>query len=427
MKLSDLNPADIVSVETATPAQKGSLKVSDIKESDIEAAPKAQSGSLKLSDVDPASIVSVEPATPPPPQGLLSKMGHATTDLLPIGGLIGGGVVGSGVGPAGTVGGAGLGYAMGSEAKNLANHYLFNDELPDNSPGAALQRSAGNVASGAAMELAGQAAGPALKAVGEGLNKIGAARIPIIEKTISAVADLPENISNAFKSKRNIEISPILTSLKQSRAALDPSVDAEAISNIKGLEGEITNIRGKNGKVTRDQLNQIHELLVDHNSKLLTQADADAAKSAFGESFDLIKKADTATQAKAAINASKKKDFISTVTPKLIQETDPLVLGRRVGQLGGAALGGSVGPGLTHGLPGGLSNLGYLIPAISGKAGGMIANPTTLQFLKNAAIGIIESAASPVPLKTALGLLNSQDPNQGLLNSAPNQRHRPSK
>jgi hypothetical protein len=46
--------------------------------------------------------------------------------LLEMGGMVGGGVVGSGLGPAGTEGGAGLGNGIGKEATRLADIALGN-------------------------------------------------------------------------------------------------------------------------------------------------------------------------------------------------------------------------------------------------------------------------------------------------------------
>lgn len=85
--------------------------------------------------------------------------------------------------------------------------------------------------------------------------------------------------AGASALKRNIIIKPILDSLAESKAALNPKMDAEAIKHIDSL---VSDVKGPNwgGKVSRDRLGEINELLQSHASALPTQASADAANKA---------------------------------------------------------------------------------------------------------------------------------------------------
>lgn len=89
-------------------------------------------------------------------------------DAIPVATGLAGGVVGTAIGPIGTAGGAGLGYAAGRELQDLANHYVQGTELPDNSPLAATDRVLGNTAVGAVSAGAfpvGAATGQISKAI----------------------------------------------------------------------------------------------------------------------------------------------------------------------------------------------------------------------------------------------------------------------
>jgi hypothetical protein len=122
-------------------------------------------------------------AQAPQSEGLGKQLLRSTVNALPAMGGMAGGIVGAGAGmfggpaapatvPAGGVVGAGLGYSLGSEAKDLANQYLFGDAPKANIVDQPLQtvgRVAGNVKDGAMYEMGGQVAG---KVVGAGVNAV---------------------------------------------------------------------------------------------------------------------------------------------------------------------------------------------------------------------------------------------------------------
>ena len=89
--------------------------------------------------------------------------------VVEMGGALGGGIIGTGLGPAGTVGGAALGYGIGKEATRLADLYLGN--APSETPIQTLTRSAGNVVEGAMLEAGGQVAAPYIAKGAKALSK----------------------------------------------------------------------------------------------------------------------------------------------------------------------------------------------------------------------------------------------------------------
>ena len=119
-------------------------------------------------------------------------------------GAAGGATVGSMGGPAGTVAGAGLGYAAGKELNRMLAGNAPRETLPE-----AAVRQAGNVLEGATFEAGGQAVAPYLsKAIGKVMdmrqipkqkaaelarNALGAD----LEQTVNALRNAPQNASVA--------------------------------------------------------------------------------------------------------------------------------------------------------------------------------------------------------------------------------------
>lgn len=84
--------------------------------------------------------------------------------VIEMGGLAGGGVVGSSLGPLGSVAGAGLGYGIAKELTGQLEEYAgekYAQELPER-----LLEAGGNVAEGAMLEAGGQMVGPLLRVSG---------------------------------------------------------------------------------------------------------------------------------------------------------------------------------------------------------------------------------------------------------------------
>jgi len=98
--------------------------------------------------------------------------------ILSMGGLIGGGIVGTPGGPPGMVAGAGLGYGMGENINRQMDVALGN-ELPYSGMIEAAKQTAADVGTGAAYEMGGQAVGPMLGAVARRAAPL-VERLPIV-------------------------------------------------------------------------------------------------------------------------------------------------------------------------------------------------------------------------------------------------------
>lgn len=108
-------------------------------------------------------------------------LARGAIDAIPMVGAIGGGLLGTPVGgPAGAVGGAGLGYAGGKELADILKNRLLGDKAASVNPLEQAKRVGGNLAEGATMEMGGQVAGKAISAAG-----------PAIKNTIDDVASAP--------------------------------------------------------------------------------------------------------------------------------------------------------------------------------------------------------------------------------------------
>jgi hypothetical protein len=128
-----------------------------------------------------------------------------TVEML---GAAGGGVLGAPLGPAGIVGGAGLGYGLAKGGLRTLKTALGYEQGPQ-SAGEALATGAKDVLTGATMEAGGRAVGPALGYVG---GKIADLRQIPTQKaaTIARNAlgpDLPE-VLNALKASKGQPVTP---------------------------------------------------------------------------------------------------------------------------------------------------------------------------------------------------------------------------
>lgn len=122
----------------------------------------------------------------------LKGLARASMEAIPAAGAVGGGVLGTGLGPAGTVGGAGLGYAAGAELRDFLKNRVLGDEATSTDPIDQAQRVATNVANGANSELGGQVLGKAIGAAGsafkQGVDDVATAPLNATEEAIESLA-----------------------------------------------------------------------------------------------------------------------------------------------------------------------------------------------------------------------------------------------
>lgn len=122
-------------------------------------------------------------------------------------GSVGGGIAGASLGPAGVVGGAGLGYGMAQEALKLGDIYL-GGQTPDQAQTQPIR----NVLEGATFEAGGRAIGPALGFVGgklADLRKLPQQRAQTLAKKAIG-KDLPEVINALRNAPPNVGVAQTL-------------------------------------------------------------------------------------------------------------------------------------------------------------------------------------------------------------------------
>jgi len=140
--------------------------------------------------------------------------------VVEMGGALGGGVLGSALGPAGTVGGSALGYGIGKEATHLADLYLGN--VQGETPSQTALRGASNVVEGGLLEAGGQVIAPAIakgaKAISKGagwmVDAITGQLVPVKAGNLAREAigaDLPQ-IKNALANAKSGETAAQATS-----------------------------------------------------------------------------------------------------------------------------------------------------------------------------------------------------------------------
>lgn len=134
--------------------------------------------------------------------GAVGAIKETLAPLLEAGGLVGGGMIGTGAGPAGTVGGAAGGYAIAKNIERRLDELLGNIPPQEFIPEA--KQAASDVATGAGLEMGGQAIGKlGGMAIGHVLNKSAAKGVG------SAVEDIPgvqRNIAEATAAEKATNI-----------------------------------------------------------------------------------------------------------------------------------------------------------------------------------------------------------------------------
>lgn len=178
-----------------------------------------------------------KPESTPPPQGLTPM--SFVRPALEIGGLTGGGLLGTGVGPLGTVGGAGLGYGIGKGIADL----IERTPTPQTVEGALLS-GAKDVATGATMEMGGQVAGKVISGTLSGAGKLGKQIIGRVTGAGPGAADEAVRGSKAFTDAMRGKVSgddivdnarEALGTLKANRAA----AYQDKLTQIGKIKGEI--------------------------------------------------------------------------------------------------------------------------------------------------------------------------------------------
>lgn len=216
----------------------------------------------------------------PKEESSLRKYGRMGLEQLPIAGGIAGGLLASpGIVTTGL--GAGVGMAAGKTLENLGKTYLLDEQI---TPEQNLKDVAMAFPEGIASEFGGQIAGKALgwtaKKMASGLSRIPekvietyAKRGKDVEELISkygsdsqeAADAIRQQMSQKIQSFKNINnakisaalekkggevnINPILKTLEEAKAKLDPDFKTEDIAKIQGMIDKIYSISDESGIV----------------------------------------------------------------------------------------------------------------------------------------------------------------------------------
>jgi len=206
---------------------KKEQKAPKTKVGDIGTVPETD-WSQELSITEPGQQLS----TPAPLTGQQKVMKYGVRPLFEGGGLMLGGVLGSGLGPAGSIGGAALGYSTGKQIANIGDRYLGTmkaqtptkeviNSAKDEVGGQVLGKGIG-LAGKAAQGLVGKLTGTGLSAVREALKGNNAFRAALRGKiTGQEVVENAHIALNKIKDARTAIYQREFNELQKHQKALD--------------------------------------------------------------------------------------------------------------------------------------------------------------------------------------------------------------
>ena len=175
----------------------------------------------------------------PQSQGVFSpqNISAMARPVLEVGGAVGGGAIGSGLGPMGTAGGGVLGYATGKSAADYLDRKLGIMEPIENVP-EALQETAGNLYEGGKFESTNMVAGPIIKGAinnpvtrfaGRQLGNVGSLITGVPAKDYTTLFKNPEGI---LPGKLN-KAGKLFAKAKES-AGIPNETSPESLKALKG-------------------------------------------------------------------------------------------------------------------------------------------------------------------------------------------------
>ncbi len=271
--------------------------------------PPASSGwrsTIKAEDTKDPSWLDTKLPFDTTPRGFIK----GAAEQLPTVGAIGGGLIGSGAGPVGTIGGAGLGYAGGESLKNVVNKAMGEDVTRDD----VWRKPAEGLVKGATYEMGGQVLGElgsmaansrpgkwAGGLISKTAKKVGSGLTGVPEKEIGTYANHADEINAMSKAsdnnvaaaaddirggfnesiqstrrglndeiggalKGNTEIvngNKIIDALKAERAKIDPDLYPEQLQQIDDLASKVLKKMDGEGNLFAQDANSIKQFLQD--------------------------------------------------------------------------------------------------------------------------------------------------------------------
>ena len=265
-------------------------------------------------------------------QGVVSPVVEA-------GGAIAGGIVGSGVTPiAGTVIGAGLGYA-GARRLTKGGGVMLGYEEPE-TPTEALTEFAKDVPVGAAYEMGGQVIGKIAQPIGKGAKWLGrkaGETVGILEKpaSVAKTGIMPE------PSKRLAgKVYDQFTGESRGTVLTQPQIEHN-IKVAKELQGRIPGLKFTQGQLTNDaSAISLERALAKHGGQDLTQTQREVANkvlrnyyalkvSGAGQAGEFAKQVKV-TQTHLETASKEATDAVQSEVNRLSQHMDEQVMGKTI-------------------------------------------------------------------------------------------------
>lgn len=295
----------------------------------------------------------------------LRGLRQASLEALPTAGMLAGGVLGSGFGPVGAAGGAGLG-AMAGKSLEQGLKGLFYDQKPESRAEQYKQLGMEGL-SGVASEAGGQLITKGLEKGIQALPKLGHALTGVSEQEIKTYAKRADQVKELAKqsdanameaadqlrtqynkdisakiksindeissiltqSKKEVESKPIIQALESYKSNLDPALWTEQVKQIDDLINRVST-SSQSGKISAAKANEIKQFLQDRASSAYRQGDmfqigseaANAAKSGAAKARNLV---DQVEPKVTELNASLKKfhDIEENMNANLLKPKSP--------------------------------------------------------------------------------------------------------
>jgi len=248
----------------------------------------AESGSTKPSPqkLERSLDIPGEPSIEPFAEPEARAAQRIYKPALEIGGLTAGGIVGSGAGPAGTIFGAGLGYAIGKQVSDLGDWLLGIKKKETKSE--AYTGAAKDVVKGSAMEMGGQMLGVGIQ---KGMELGGKVLVPAFGR-LTGVG--PGAIKEAISSGKEVGFGTISSDFH--KAIRGKITGEEVVNNARSALETIKNNRGQAyqarlAKITQNQStlditsieNKLSELLKSY--RLIINKDGEVIPSGIGKLY----------------------------------------------------------------------------------------------------------------------------------------------
>jgi hypothetical protein len=285
--------------------------------------PFAQFAALAQPQTPPGQIPGAGPYVAPPAQPSEVPMGRRviqmarpTVEAL---GAVGGGALGTPLGPAGAVGGAGLGYGLAKGGLDVVEQALGYQRAPS-SVKEALTRGAEDVLTGAAYETAGRVAAPI---VAKGLEKFGQAAAKAVDVKGRQATKLARSVAGD-------EIDAIRAAL---RNASPNELPAQATAGIPRKAWQSLNELGTSLDATDVLLKQQTDDLLADLSRIARGGNETEIRNALNESRRVLNQLTSPMRETELAAANQAAQTMAALGPRAAQKQASMIQALREGRL----------------------------------------------------------------------------------------------